>query len=123
MDQPPTSDVDPHRLAAAMEAAGFLIAGRGLGHIRFAFPGDSRRSLVVPLDVSAEGDADTLADALADLAHAAAVGDAARKVLDALATPDPSPAPPPADTVASRLRHAHQTSPLMRRAQREEDGE
>lgn len=41
----------------------------------------------------------------------------------ALADPDVSPAPDRADTVAGRLLGAHQTSPLMRRAQREEDGE
>lgn len=72
--------VDPHRLVAAMEAAGFTIVGRGRAYVRLGHPGFDM-SLLVPLDRSAPEFGELTTAALDTLRKLAEVGGAARRAL------------------------------------------
>lgn len=80
----------PQAVAAALEAAGFVVAGRGRGYVRYTWPGPydrHRPTMIVPLVIRCESDAAELAQTVHFLRQAAAAGEAARRVLDALTPP------------------------------------
>ncbi len=74
--------VDPVRLVEALKAAGCRGLGRRAGlYVRMDWPPGS---LLIPLDRSKADYGGLLADAVAELRHAAEVGAKARQVLDTL---------------------------------------
>jgi hypothetical protein len=78
--------VDPHRLIAALEAAGFeRVGGRTGMYSRHRWPRSyPPRSLMVPLDPTMADYQDMLGAVLAELEYAVQLGGQASAVLDAL---------------------------------------
>lgn len=93
------ADVDPARLIAALETAGFgRVGGRAGVYSRHRVPGsEPARTLVVPLDRSAPEYGEMLTNVLAELGSAAQVGRQAAAVLDAAGLSPVADSPGPLD--------------------------
>jgi hypothetical protein len=91
--------VDPGRVIAALEQAGFeRVGGRAGGYSRHRVPGsEPARVLVVPLDRTAPEYGQMMADVLAKLASAVKLGRQAAAVLDAAGLSSGADPPGPLD--------------------------
>lgn len=80
----PTPPIEPDRLLAALEAAGFTRYSETAGvYVRMNWPKGCAPtgSIVVPLDATSPGYAEKVSILLADLARVIASGEAARKAV------------------------------------------